>query len=144
MSNPIVKPFTILPDMPERALQYPQLRFMGSKFRLLPWIHDIVSRLEFDSVVDAFSGSGCVSYLFKTMGKEIISNDFLAFTHQLALATIENPGVAVTDAASTSCWKIPTAAGASSRRPSQVSSLTLMISTSWISSGRISPVSIVP
>lgn len=98
MLQPIEKSFALLPEMPARALQYPQLRFMGSKFRLLPWIHDVVSRLEFDSVLDAFSGSGCVSYLFKAMGKEVTTNDFLAFTHQLALGAIENPGLTVSDA----------------------------------------------
>lgn len=90
-------PAKLLPEMPARALEYPQLRFMGSKSRLLPWIHDIVSPLEFDTVLDAFSGSGCVSYLFKAMGKEVVSNDFLKFTHQLAVACIENPGVNVSD-----------------------------------------------
>lgn len=90
--------FTLIPQIPARALQYPQLRFMGSKSRLLPWIHDVVSRLDFDSALDAFSGSGCVSYLFKAMGKEVTSNDFLAFTHQLALAAIENPDDMVSDA----------------------------------------------
>ena len=49
---------------------YPQLRFMGSKFRLLPWINDVLSDLRFETALDAFSGSGCVSYLLKTMGKD--------------------------------------------------------------------------
>lgn len=84
-------------ELPERTLNYPRLRFMGSKFRLLPWIHDVVSPLEFRTVLDAFSGSGCVSYLFKTMGKEVYSNDFLKFTHQLALGCVENPGLTVSD-----------------------------------------------
>jgi len=83
--------------MPEKALEYPQLRFMGSKSRLLPWIHEVVSPLAFNSVLDAFSGSGCVSYLFKTMGKEVISNDFLKFTHQIATGCIENPGLTISE-----------------------------------------------
>jgi adenine-specific DNA-methyltransferase len=87
----------LIPEMPAKALEYPQLRFMGSKSRLLSWIHDIVAPLEFESVLDAFSGSGCVSYLFKAMGKEVVSNDFLKFTHQLATACIENPGLTVSD-----------------------------------------------
>lgn len=84
-----------VPEIPERSLKYPQMRFMGSKSRLLPWIHEVIAPLEFNSVLDAFSGSGCVSYLFKTMGKEVISNDFLKFTHQLATGCIENPGLTV-------------------------------------------------
>lgn len=82
---------------PPVAQQYPQLRFMGSKYRLLPWIHKVVSGFEFNSVIDAFSGSGCVSYLFKAMGKEVISNDFLSMSATVATALIENPGVRLTD-----------------------------------------------
>lgn len=87
----------ITPGMPKKALEYPQLRFMGSKSRLLPWIHDVISPIAFNSVLDAFSGSGCVSYLFKTMGKEVVSNDFLKFTHQIAMGCIENPGLTISD-----------------------------------------------
>ena len=42
---------------------FPRFRYMGSKFRLLPWIHDSLAGIEFDSATDAFSGSGVVSYL---------------------------------------------------------------------------------
>jgi len=80
-------------SFPERTRTYPQLRFMGSKFRLLPWIHEVVGQLEFETVLDAFSGSGCVSYLFKLMGKQVISNDFLHFAATIAEAVIENPGI---------------------------------------------------
>jgi DNA adenine methylase/adenine-specific DNA-methyltransferase len=65
---------------------------MGSKFRLLPWIYDVLTEFEFDTVLDAFSGSGCVAYLFKSLGKEVITNDFLNFCATIARATIENPG----------------------------------------------------
>ncbi|MGH7540349.1 MAG: DNA adenine methylase [Gemmatimonadota bacterium] len=69
---------------------YPRLRFMGSKHRLLPWLESVLSELPFESAVDAFSGSGCVSYLLKTMGKRVHSNDFLAFARDLSLATVVN------------------------------------------------------
>jgi len=78
--------------MPRRVLGFPQLRFMGSKFRLLPWIYDVLTEFEFDTALDAFSGSGCVSYLFKSMGREVTANDFLSFSATIARATIENPG----------------------------------------------------
>src|SRR5436309_136297 len=39
----------------ERVQGYPQLRFMGSKHRLLPWIHDVLVRLPFDTALDAFT-----------------------------------------------------------------------------------------
>ncbi len=74
----------------DRIKRFPQLRFMGSKYRLLPWIHDVLSEYRFESVIDAFSGSGCVSYLLKCMGKRVVSNDFLNFCATIAKATIEN------------------------------------------------------
>lgn len=81
---------------PEIVHAYPKLRYMGSKFRLLPWIHSILCDLQFDSALDAFSGSGTVSYLLKAMGKQVTSNDFLNFSATIARATIENPGVTLT------------------------------------------------
>lgn len=77
-------------DLPERARSYPQLRFMGSKHRLLPWICDVLSPLEFKTALDAFSGSGAVSYLLKTMGKQVTAADFLTFTSTIATAVVEN------------------------------------------------------
>ena len=69
---------------------FPQLRYMGSKHRLLPWLHSVLGELRFDSALDAFSGSGCVAYLLKAMGKRVVANDFLEFTRQIARATVEN------------------------------------------------------
>jgi DNA adenine methylase/adenine-specific DNA-methyltransferase len=80
------------PELPRRVREYPQLRFMGSKHRLLPWLHEILSQVEFDTVLDAFSGSGCVAYLFKSMGKEVTTNDFLHFSSLLSKALVENQG----------------------------------------------------
>ncbi|WP_216664356.1 MULTISPECIES: DNA adenine methylase [unclassified Oceanispirochaeta] len=74
---------------------YPQLRFMGNKYRLLPWIEEELSALDFHSVLDAFTGSASVSYLFKTMGRQVYSNDFLNFPSVLSRAVIENPSVTV-------------------------------------------------
>jgi adenine-specific DNA-methyltransferase len=62
---------------PARVRDFPQIRFMGSKYRLLPWIYTVMSALSFESAADAFSGSGCVAYLFKAMGKRVVTNDFL-------------------------------------------------------------------
>jgi len=85
--------FRLAPELPPRVRSFPQLRFMGSKFRLLPWIHTVLSEIEFDSAIDAFSGSGCVSFLLKCMGKQVSSNDFMRFSATIAEATIENPGL---------------------------------------------------
>jgi len=78
---------------PEIARGYPMMRYMGSKFRLLPWIHNVLRDIEFDSALDGFAGSGCVGYLLKAMGKEVHSADFLNFPTVIATALIENPGI---------------------------------------------------
>jgi DNA adenine methylase/adenine-specific DNA-methyltransferase len=76
--------------LPERVARYPALRFMGSKQRLLPWLHEALAGLEFDTALDAFSGSAAVSYLLKAMGKQVTANDFLEFTALIAAAVIQN------------------------------------------------------
>lgn len=80
------------PPFPGRAGAYPEFRYMGSKHRLLPWLHGILSRLEFDSAADPFCGSGSVSYLLKSMGKRVISSDFLNFPSTIASALVANDG----------------------------------------------------
>lgn len=75
------------------ALKYPQFRIMGSKHRLLPWFYKIFSGLKFETALDAFSGSGCVAYLLKAMGKTVIANDFLQFAYHIANGLVANPGI---------------------------------------------------
>lgn len=74
----------------ERMESYPLMRYMGSKYKLIPWFYEAFSELEFDSALDAFSGSGVVSYLFKSMDKQVYSNDFLNFPSTISKALIEN------------------------------------------------------
>lgn len=76
--------------IPERARVYPELRYMGSKSRLLPWIHGVLSTLDFETAADPFLGSGCVAYLLKCMGKRVVGSDFLNFPTVIAKAAVEN------------------------------------------------------
>jgi adenine-specific DNA-methyltransferase len=76
--------------LPARADKYPELRYMGSKRRLLPWIHSVLDALDFQTAADPFVGSGCVSYLLKCMGKRVAASDFLNFPATLATATVKN------------------------------------------------------
>lgn len=69
---------------------YPLIRYMGSKYKLLPWIKETLEKYDFDSALDGFSGSGAVSYLLKTMGKTVYSNDFLHLSYTLTRACTEN------------------------------------------------------
>ena len=76
--------------LPDRVADYPELRYMGSKHRLLPWIHGVLRALPFETAADPFVGSGCVAYLLKAMGKRVIASDFLNFPVVLAAATVGN------------------------------------------------------
>jgi adenine-specific DNA-methyltransferase len=76
--------------LPERARDYPELRYMGSKHRLLPWIHGVLRTLDFETAADPFAGSACVAYLLKSMGRRVVASDFLNLATTLATATVEN------------------------------------------------------
>jgi D12 class N6 adenine-specific DNA methyltransferase len=76
--------------LPLRVAEYPEFRYMGSKHRLLPWIHQVLRAIEFRTAADPFVGSGCVSYLMKSMGKQVKASDFLNFPAVIAEATLAN------------------------------------------------------
>ncbi len=69
---------------------FPETKYMGSKQRLLPFIVQHVTSLRAESVLDAFSGTACVSYALKQVGMKVHSNDFLKFCYYTAKATTEN------------------------------------------------------
>lgn len=82
-------------DIDNRA--FPKTRYQGSKRKLLNWIKSAVEQPEFETVLDAFGGTGAVSYLFKNMGKRVTYNDLLRFNHYIGIALIENDDVVLTD-----------------------------------------------
>lgn len=73
--------------------QGPTTRYQGSKRRLIPWLFDVFSTLEFDSCLDLFGGTASVSYLLKTMGKIVTFNDYLSSSSITARAIIKNNSV---------------------------------------------------
>lgn len=75
-----------------QTLLYPSTRYMGSKEKLIPYIQDVLSNFEFDSALDLFSGSGVVGYLMKSLGKKVITNDYMAMSSTFSKAMIENNG----------------------------------------------------
>ena len=83
-------------ELPEQLSKFPRFRYMGSKFRLLDWLHSSLNDLKFNRSVDAFSGSGVVSYLLKSMGKQVHSNDSLAFPAVLSTAIVANNSTKIT------------------------------------------------
>jgi DNA adenine methylase/adenine-specific DNA-methyltransferase len=84
--------------LPSEVSNFPRFRYMGSKFRLLPWIHSALSDIDFETATDAFSGSGVVSYLLKSMGKRVSANDTLIFPSVLTAATVANSAIRLDEA----------------------------------------------
>jgi len=80
-------------DLPSQVFKYPSTRYMGSKNKLLTEIWSIASQFQFDEVVDLFSGSGIVSYMFKSHGKKVISNDYMSMSATFTKALVENNSV---------------------------------------------------
>jgi adenine-specific DNA-methyltransferase len=73
-----------------RVGEFPRLRYMGSKYRLVPHLADVFTELGGRTALDAFSGSGVVSYLLKALDYQVTSNDFLTFPSVIAAATVVN------------------------------------------------------
>lgn len=67
-----------------RTTYYPSTRYQGSKRKLLPSLADVFSKHEFSTAIDLFSGSGSVSYLLRTLGKSVTSNDYLKYNANTA------------------------------------------------------------
>lgn len=78
--------------LPEQVSKYPATRFMGSKSKLLSEIWSVASQFQFNTVIDLFAGSGIVGYMFKSQGKAVTSNDYMAMSATFAKAMIENNG----------------------------------------------------
>lgn len=83
--------------LPPQMSKFPATRFMGSKRKLLGEIWKAASRFEFETVLDLFSGSGVVGYMFKTFGKRVFCNDYMAMSATFSKAMIENNNVLLGD-----------------------------------------------
>ncbi len=69
--------------------QFPEPQYLGAKHTHLSWIKRFIPS-NVKTVLDAFSGSQSVAFLFKQLWFKTITNDFLNFNHQIGLALIEN------------------------------------------------------
>lgn len=74
----------------------PSTRYQGSKLKLIPWIMDSIKDLPFQTALDAFGGTGVVSYALKSLGKAVTYNDYLAFNRLIGTALVENQGTILT------------------------------------------------
>ena len=84
-------------NLQEEIKKFPTTRYQGSKRKILLWIYDCIKDIEFDTVLDAFGGSGMVSYLFKKMGKSVTFNDILQFNQVIGESIISNNEFLLTD-----------------------------------------------
>jgi hypothetical protein len=82
----------------ETAILFPRVRWMGSKYRLLPHLAEVFQEVGGTTALDAFSGSGVVSYLLKRQGFSVHSNDYLEFPATIARASVVNQATRFTDA----------------------------------------------
>jgi adenine-specific DNA-methyltransferase len=76
---------------------FPTTRYQGSKNKIIDWIEYCTKDLDFETVLDAFGGTGSVSYLFKSQGKQVFYNDYLQFNTIIGQALIENNNVFLED-----------------------------------------------
>jgi DNA adenine methylase/adenine-specific DNA-methyltransferase len=73
-----------------RVAAFPRLRYMGSKYRMAAALVRVFAEIGGHTALDAFSGSGVVSYTLKSLGYAVTANDFLAFPAVIARAAVVN------------------------------------------------------
>ena len=91
----------------EQTNLYPATRYMGSKAKLLKDIWNVAKQFKFESALDLFSGSGVVGYMFKAHGKQVITNDYMTMSFNMAKAMIENDSTLLTRKKVNQLLKIP-------------------------------------
>lgn len=75
------------------------LPYTGNKKKLLKKLCSAIenTNLEFDTVLDAFTGSATVALMFKAMGKRVLANDLLTSSYLNAVTFVENNNIELTD-----------------------------------------------
>ncbi len=81
---------TLFPDL---LAKFPSTRYQGSKAKLAQWIWEQIADLDFTTCLDAFGGTGVISYSLKQAGKRVTYNDLLRFNYYFGLALVENDRV---------------------------------------------------
>ncbi|MCS7077109.1 MAG: DNA adenine methylase [Bacteroidia bacterium] len=66
------------------------VKYIGSKLKILPYIFNIISGIEIDSVLDGFSGSTRVSQAFAKVGLKTTANDISLWSETFAKAYLLN------------------------------------------------------
>lgn len=79
------------------APKFPTTRFQGSKLKISDWIWDNIKDIPFKTALDAFGGTGCISYLLKSKGITVTYNDILKFNWYIGKALVENNSTILSD-----------------------------------------------
>ena len=69
--------------------KFPEPQYLGAKHIHRGWIAQFIPE-DVSTVLDAFSGSQSIAYMFKQLGKKVITNDFLSFNNSIGKALIQN------------------------------------------------------
>lgn len=70
--------------------QFVTTRYFGSKKKILPVLEEIFLTLKFKSACDVFGGTGAVSHLLMSMGKEVHYNDAFKFNAAIAMVLLSS------------------------------------------------------
>ncbi|MBQ8761017.1 MAG: DNA adenine methylase [Bacteroidales bacterium] len=82
--------------IPTKA-KFPSTRYQGSKLKFVDWIWQCIKDIPFYTMLDAFGGTGCISFKMKEEGKKVTYNDILPFNHIIGKALIENNSTLLSD-----------------------------------------------
>lgn len=82
---------------PIKQRNLPTTRYQGSKSKIVEWIWENIKDIEFESVLDAFGGTGVVGYFLKMEGKQVFYNDILKSNWYIGTTLIENDDTRLTD-----------------------------------------------
>lgn len=69
---------------------FPEPQYLGAKFIHRAWLSQFIPA-QTKVALDAFGGSQSVAFLFKQLGIETLTNDFMRFSDHIGKALIENP-----------------------------------------------------
>jgi adenine-specific DNA-methyltransferase len=86
------EPLPVISGPVDRVASFPRLRYMGSKYRLIPHLAAVFTEIGGRTALDGFSGSGVIAYLLKALGYQVTAADFLNFPSVIARATVVNQG----------------------------------------------------
>jgi adenine-specific DNA methylase len=78
---------------PIKYYNLPTTRYQGSKSKIVEWIWENIKNVEFESVLDAFGGTGIVGYFLKTKNRQVFYNDVLRSNYYIGTALIENDSI---------------------------------------------------